>query len=241
MKRTWHKPANDPRNPVLKPETPLEKGGADGRNAAAVPHFGGVWYDGTDNFYKCFYCAGWSDGLAYATSKDGIVWERPKLQPEGGGPFIAGTRRYGDWNMGYVRPNSGICIVVGDELRFYYGACGRPGRQVLRRKEDFRRKLHAHGGRCARGEQSVHARVLINRRREALFLLGWRRGLIPRSGCSLFRNRFTSSPVCRGVGLVEEFKELPTLQGARGCAQKDARTITISFKGLDLAFLKLSL
>ena len=24
--------------------------------------------------------------------------------------------------MGYVRPNSGICIVGGDELRFYYGA-----------------------------------------------------------------------------------------------------------------------
>ena len=309
MKRTWHKPVDDPRNPVLKPETPLEKGGADGRNAAAVPHFGGVWYDGTDNLYKCFYCAGWSDGLAYATSRDGITWDRPKLQPdggnlvfdapagaedittsvvldpdaldgqrfkayafvphgprenhamvrmspdgirwsapfrmgkcgdastifynpftrywgfslrgwsddygrlreyaesdsfvggakslakrkpwlrdvvggrkktgeqlynfncvayegvlvglamvmkgpenehwaklgepkdtylkfgfsrnrwdwtfpapEGGGPFIAGTRRYGDWNMGYVRPNSGICIVTGDELRFYYGA-----------------------------------------------------------------------------------------------------------------------
>ena len=43
-------------------------------------------------------------------------------EPEGGGPFIAGTRRYGDWKMGYVRPNSGVCIVAGDELRFYYGA-----------------------------------------------------------------------------------------------------------------------
>ena len=61
MKRTWHKPVDDPRNPVMKPETPLEKGGWDGRNATAVPHFGGVWYDGTDNLYKCFYCAGWSD------------------------------------------------------------------------------------------------------------------------------------------------------------------------------------
>jgi hypothetical protein len=23
---------------------------------------GGVWYDGSDGLYKCFYCAGWSDG-----------------------------------------------------------------------------------------------------------------------------------------------------------------------------------
>ena len=310
MKRVWHKPVKDPRSPVLKPETPLEKGGKDGRNPAAAPHFGGVWYDGADRLYKCFYNAGWSDGLAYATSKDGITWERPKLQADGGnlvftepagvadittsvvldpdaldgqrfksyayvphgaranhagfvrtspdgvrwsdpvrmgrcgdastifynpftrywcfslrgwndeygrlrefaqaddflcgarslsrrnpwlrdvvggrkktgeqlynfdcvayegvliglamvmkgpenghwaklgepkdtylkfgfarnvwdwkfpkptdgGPFIAGTRRYGDWDMGYVRPSSGVCLVVGDELRFYYGA-----------------------------------------------------------------------------------------------------------------------
>ena len=58
--------------------------------------------------------------LKFGFSRDRWNWKFP--EPEGGGPFIAGTRRYGDWNMGYVRPNSGICIVVGDELRFYYGA-----------------------------------------------------------------------------------------------------------------------
>ena len=58
--------------------------------------------------------------LKFGFSRNRWDWSFPA--PEGGGPFIAGTRRYGDWNMGYVRPNSGICIVVGDELRFYYGA-----------------------------------------------------------------------------------------------------------------------
>ena len=333
MKRTWHKPVDDPRNPVMKPETPLEKGGAEGRNPAAVPHFGGVWYDGQDKLYKCFYCAGWSDGQAYATSKDGITWERPKLQPdggnlvftepagtadittsvvldpdaldgqrfkayayvphgprenhagfvrtspdgvhwsapvrmgkcgdastifynpftrywgfslrgwseeygrlreyaesdnfiagakalprrcpwlrdvvggrtktgeqlynfncvayegvligmamvmkgpenhywaklgepkdtylkfgfsrnrwdwtfpepEGGGPFIAGTRRYGDWNMGYVRPNSGICIVSGDELLFYYGAFAGDRAKTAGRKFVAENGMYANG------------------------------------------------------------------------------------------------
>ncbi len=36
--------------------------------------------------------------------------------------FLEGTRKYGDWNMGYLRSNSAICIVRGDELWFYFSA-----------------------------------------------------------------------------------------------------------------------
>ena len=73
--------------------------------------------------------------LKFGFSRNCQDWTFPA--PEGGGPFIAGTRRYGDWNMGYVRPNSGVCIVVGDELRFYYGAFAgdrrKPGAQSTTR------------------------------------------------------------------------------------------------------------
>ena len=91
MVRTWHKPQKDARNPVMKPETDLEKGRLSGRGhpteAMAAPFSGGVWYDGTDGLFKCWYCAGWFDGTGYAYSKDGFDWVRPDLKA------VPGTNR----------------------------------------------------------------------------------------------------------------------------------------------------
>lgn len=91
MSRTWHKPQKDARNPVMKPETDLEKGRLSGRahptEAMAAPFSGGVWYDGADNLFKCWYCAGWFDGTGYAYSKDGFDWIRPELKA------VPGTNR----------------------------------------------------------------------------------------------------------------------------------------------------
>lgn len=86
MRRTWNKPEIDPRSPLLKPETELEKSNntKDPRwNAMAAPFSGGVWYDGKEKIYKCYYLAGWANGIAYATSKDGITWTRPDLDGKG--------------------------------------------------------------------------------------------------------------------------------------------------------------
>jgi len=86
MKRRWHKPTIDPRSPVMRPETELERSNntKDPQwNAMAAPFSGGVWYDGKEKIYKCYYLAGWADGIAYATSKDGIAWERPDLDGRG--------------------------------------------------------------------------------------------------------------------------------------------------------------
>ena len=69
LKRTWHKPQKDPR--------------------MSCPFAGDVWYDGQNRLYKCFYNAGWTNGLAYATSKDGIVWCRPNLNADGGTVLFA--------------------------------------------------------------------------------------------------------------------------------------------------------
>lgn len=84
LKRTWHKAQKDSCSPVLKPETPLELGGADRHAPMAAPFSGGVWYDAQDALFKVWYCAGWFDGTAYAFSRDGLSWERPALDVEPG-------------------------------------------------------------------------------------------------------------------------------------------------------------
>ena len=78
LKRTFHRARKFEGNPVLKPETPVELG-RNGHAPMAAPFSGGVWYDPADRLFKMWYQAGWFDGMAYATSRDGIRWERPAL------------------------------------------------------------------------------------------------------------------------------------------------------------------
>lgn len=73
-------------NPVLKPETKAEMGIYDVPGASAKD--GGVWWDSKDNIFKMWYEAGWLYRMAYATSKDGIHWERPNLDVEPGTNII---------------------------------------------------------------------------------------------------------------------------------------------------------
>jgi len=50
-------------------------------------------------------------------SRDGFHWDRPNRRS-----FIAGTRDPGNWERGYISSCGGGCVIVGDELWFYYGA-----------------------------------------------------------------------------------------------------------------------
>lgn len=50
-------------------------------------------------------------------SRDGFHWDRPNRQS-----FIAGTREPGSWERDYIKSCGGGCVIVGDELWFYYGA-----------------------------------------------------------------------------------------------------------------------
>jgi hypothetical protein len=50
-------------------------------------------------------------------SRDGFRWNRPDRTP-----FLACSRIPGTWNRGYLHSTGGLCLVVGDELRFYFGA-----------------------------------------------------------------------------------------------------------------------
>ncbi|MCC6262244.1 MAG: glycosyl hydrolase family 32 [Bryobacterales bacterium] len=55
-------------------------------------------------------------------SRDGFHWDRPDRRP-----FIGVSEKRGDWNWGNVQSVGGGCVVVGDNLYFYFsGRRGNP-------------------------------------------------------------------------------------------------------------------
>ncbi|MFW6336513.1 MAG: glycosyl hydrolase family 32, partial [Phycisphaeraceae bacterium] len=79
LERVFHLPTKHEGNPILKPETPLE---TEGYLPCATPKDGGVWWDPDAGLFKMWYEAGWLGRLAYATSEDGMHWDRPALDLE---------------------------------------------------------------------------------------------------------------------------------------------------------------
>lgn len=82
LKRQFHKPAKYAGNPILKPETELELNGT--KNAIACPKSGGVWWNPAQRQFQMWYEAGWINTICYATSRDGLHWERPSLDIQPG-------------------------------------------------------------------------------------------------------------------------------------------------------------
>jgi hypothetical protein len=55
--------------------------------------------------------------LELGFSRDGFHWQRPDRRP-----FIAATRREGDWDRAYLHGTTGVCAVMDDQLWFPYCA-----------------------------------------------------------------------------------------------------------------------
>jgi hypothetical protein len=53
--------------------------------------------------------------LELGFSRDGLAWERPNRTA-----FLECSRTPGTWNRGYLHASGGLCVIVGDELRFYF-------------------------------------------------------------------------------------------------------------------------
>jgi hypothetical protein len=53
--------------------------------------------------------------LELGFSRDGFHFTRPERTP-----FLAASRKEGDWNRAYLHAAGGLCLVVNDELRFYF-------------------------------------------------------------------------------------------------------------------------
>ena len=62
-------------------------------------------------------------------------WTFPK--PTEGEAFIEQTRRNGDWDAFALVPNPGVCVVAGDELRFYYSAANKATGYATLRRDGF--------------------------------------------------------------------------------------------------------
>ncbi|MFO7974368.1 MAG: glycosyl hydrolase family 32 [Candidatus Hydrogenedentota bacterium] len=82
LERSFHLAQKYEGNPILKPETPLEINRP--RNSIACPKDGGVWWDPEEGIFKMWYEAGWIHTICYATSRDGVHWDRPELDIEPG-------------------------------------------------------------------------------------------------------------------------------------------------------------
>ncbi len=62
--------------------------------------------------------------IALAYSRDGFYYTRPDHSSA-----LESSRDGDAWDCGYLHPNNSVCIIVGDELRFYYSAYqGQEGR-----------------------------------------------------------------------------------------------------------------
>lgn len=81
LRRTYHHAEYYAGNPVLAPDKPWETtADSQGHPAPTAMVFSdGVWYDPADRLYKMWYMAGYCSATAYATSHDGIHWEKPPL------------------------------------------------------------------------------------------------------------------------------------------------------------------
>jgi len=81
LTREFHQPVKHSGNPVLAPESALENAN---NLPLAGPKSGGVWWDPQDRQFKLWYEAGWLGASAYATSADGLHWQRPALDIDPG-------------------------------------------------------------------------------------------------------------------------------------------------------------
>ncbi len=81
LKRTFHAAHHHPASPVLKPDQPWEQEGA---SPVAMVFSDGVWYDPQERLFKMWYMGGYTRSTCYATSRDGIRWEKPVLDVQAG-------------------------------------------------------------------------------------------------------------------------------------------------------------
>lgn len=76
LSRTHHQPEYYKDNPVLKSDKPWE---VSRRGPLAMPFSDLVVYDPNEKIFKMWYMAAAPAGTCYATSRDGIHWEKPVL------------------------------------------------------------------------------------------------------------------------------------------------------------------
>lgn len=90
LQRSFHSTTYHPATPVLKPDKPWEQ---TGQNPIAMPFSDGVWFDPKDRRFKMWYMGGYTAATCYATSADGIRWDKPELDVKPGTNIVIPQRR----------------------------------------------------------------------------------------------------------------------------------------------------
>lgn len=91
LTRTFHAAKYHPKTPVLKPDKAWEEDKDGGGSAMSFSD--GVWFDPKDQLFKMWYMAGSARHTCYATSKDGLVWEKPELDVKPGTNIVQSGQR----------------------------------------------------------------------------------------------------------------------------------------------------
>jgi hypothetical protein len=80
LTRSFHAAKYHDVTPVLRPDQPWEKEGG----PTAMVFSDGVWYDPKERLFKLWYMGGLTRATCYATSKDGLRWDKPTLDVKKG-------------------------------------------------------------------------------------------------------------------------------------------------------------
>ena len=86
LRRVFHLAEYHPASPVLRPDQPWEVPAASQSHPAptAMVFSDGVWFDPEDGLFKMWYMGGYLASTCYATSTDGIHWDKPLLDVQPG-------------------------------------------------------------------------------------------------------------------------------------------------------------
>ncbi len=193
LKRVFGKAKPFEGNPVLRPETEAEMNM--GECPLACPFNDGVWLDPSDGLFKIWYHAGWFHGTALAVSRDGVVWERPRLKA------VPGTNLVLPLKDGVLRDGSLVWLDLNaakEEERFkmflYERWRGGEGGSVFSSPDGVSWRLRGKTGPCGdntsfyfdpfrqkwvysvRGGMEGFGRVRLRLEREDFFDCQWSEG-----------------------------------------------------------------
>ncbi|MBQ7822243.1 MAG: glycosyl hydrolase family 32 [Clostridia bacterium] len=148
----YHKAVKYEGNPVMKPETEWETC----YNPSVTPKGGGVWYDEEEKIFKMWYEACWLHQMCYATSKDGIHWDRPELDVVPGTNKILMREHPSDPSKGLVplRPDSNAVFIDYDAPReqrykmLNHGPVSGAGGHVCTSPDGIHWTIHNETGIC---------------------------------------------------------------------------------------------
>jgi len=90
LARIYHAATYIEGNPVLVPDKPWE---LEGGHPCAMVFSDGVWFDPADRLYKMWYLGGYCQATCYATSEDGLHWNKPSLDVVPGTNIVHTARR----------------------------------------------------------------------------------------------------------------------------------------------------